>query len=378
MSEHSLPRVLIVTAGYGEGHNSAARGIAEGLKGKAEVRVVDVCKEAMPGTFRVTRKGYLWIISRVPWLWKVLYELSDRVDMSRSGPGLLAPIERKLEELLSEWGPDVVVSTYMVYPYMLDRIAKKTKSKTGRRIPCVTVVTDSIVINKSWVCCDSDLWCVTDDWTREVMERRGVDGEKIRVTGFPVSLRVGGVSGSGDSWVTEEPFKVLYFPQGSPAGAADDLNALFDSGANVWVTCILGRRFRAVYPRIQELKKRYGSRLVIRGWTRRIPDYLGSHHVVVGKAGGATVHEVLAAGRPMLVHYLLPGQEEGNCRLLERLHGGEYVPDSRGLTESISGLMRDDGALWSERRDALKRAAMTGGAEAVAGFALQLAAERSK
>lgn len=363
-----------MTAGYGEGHNSAARGIAEALQGRAEVRVVDVCKEALPRVFKVTRKGYLWMISRTPWLWKLLYEVSDRVDMSRGGPGLLAPIEKKMESLLEEWRPDAVISTYMVYPYMLDRISKRS----GKRIPYVTVVTDSIVINKSWVCCDSDLWCVTDNWTQEVMVHRGVNANLIRVTGFPVSLRVAGVTGAGDSWQAGDPFKVLYFPQGSPAGAEHDLAALFEAGDDVRVTCILGRRFRAVYPHIRELKKRYGSRLAIRGWTKKIPDYLASHHLVVGKAGGATVHEVLAAGKPMLVHYLLPGQEEGNCRLLERLNGGEYVPESSGLTEAVSALMREGGSLWRERRDALKRASMTGGANSVAEFALQLAAGEGK
>ena len=376
MNERSLPRILIISAGYGEGHNSAAKGLAEALKGVAHVRVTDVCQEAMPKTFKLTRSGYLWMISRVPWLWKIFYQVSDRVDMSRGGAGPLAPIERKLESLMKEWQPDVLVSTYMVYPYMLDRIAKRR----AKRVPYMTVVTDSIVINKSWLCCNSDLWCVTDLWTCEEMERRGVPSGKIRVTGFPVSPHLSEAvkGGSGDSWKPGEAFRVLYFPQGKPAGAADDLDAIFKAGDDVRVTCILGRRFRAVYPHIREMRKRYGSRLLIRGWTRRIPEYLASHHLVVGKAGGATVHEVLAAGRPMLVNYLLPGQEEGNCLLLERLNAGEYVPHSSGLTKALSALMCDGGSLWNERRESLKCASMTGGASAIAGFALQLAAERGK
>ena len=92
-----------------------------------------------------------------------------------------------------------------------------------------------------------------------------------------------------------------------------------------------GRRFRRIYPPIRDLRARYGHRLAVRGWTRRVPSYLAASHVVVGKAGGATVHEVLASARPMLVNFLLPGQEEGNARLLEKLGGGRHVPEARAL-----------------------------------------------
>ena len=43
MEKRRLPRILIVTAGYGEGHNSAARGVRDALAGRAEVRVTDLC-----------------------------------------------------------------------------------------------------------------------------------------------------------------------------------------------------------------------------------------------------------------------------------------------------------------------------------------------
>ena len=62
-------------------------------------------------------------------------------------------MEGLLERLLLEWKPDAVVCTYMVYPYMLDSIA----ARTGRAVPYITVVTDSFVINKSWLCADSPL-----------------------------------------------------------------------------------------------------------------------------------------------------------------------------------------------------------------------------
>lgn len=101
--------------------------------------------------FRLTRAAYLWTISRMPRLWKWMYEVSDRRNMAEKPVRGIAPVERLLERLLREWKPDAVVCTYMVYPYMLDSLA----SRTGRAVPYLTVVTDSFVINKSWLCSKS-------------------------------------------------------------------------------------------------------------------------------------------------------------------------------------------------------------------------------
>ena len=103
MEKRRLPRILIVTAGYGEGHNSAARGVRDALAGRAEVRVTDLCAEAMPRMFRLTRAAYLWIISRLPRLWKLMYEVSDKRNLAEKPVKGLAPVERFLERLLRDW-----------------------------------------------------------------------------------------------------------------------------------------------------------------------------------------------------------------------------------------------------------------------------------
>ena len=44
-----------------------------------------------------------------------------------------------------------------------------------------------------------------------------------------------------------------------------------------------------------------------------------THHLVISKAGGATVQEAIAARCPMIVNQVIPGQEEGNARLIWRI-----------------------------------------------------------
>lgn len=374
MDKGRLPRILIVTAGYGEGHNSAARGVRDALAGRAEVRVTDLFAEAMPRMFRLTRAAYLWIISRMPRLWKLMYEVSDKRNLAEKPVKGLAPVERLLERLLREWKPDAVVCTYMVYPYMLDSLA----ARTGSAVPYLTVVTDSCVINKSWLCSESPLWAVTDSWTREIMVEKGLPPDRLYVTGFPVNSGLGALAREHSvTWKEGDPFRVLYFAQRSARFARAELEAMLEASPSIRVTCILGRRFRRIYPRIRDLRARYGRRLAVRGWTRRVPFHLAASHVVVGKAGGATVHEALAAARPMLVNFLLPGQEEGNARLLEKLGGGCHVPDSGALASVLQGMTADGGARWKSMHENLLKAQMTGGSGVIADLVLKLAEERT-
>jgi len=48
-----------------------------------------------------------------------------------------------------------------------------------------------------------------------------------------------------------------------------------------------------------------------------MPARVADAHVVVGKAGGLTVSEALAAGRPMVIAGAVPGNESINARLVE-------------------------------------------------------------
>ena len=368
MSMERFPKVLILSAGYGDGHHAAARGLVEAFQGKAETRMVDLCAEAMPKTFKYTRMGYLWVISRMPGIWKMMYDASDRIDMSEKPIKGLGPVEDLLETILDDWKPDLIISTYMLYPYMLDQLSVKR----GYCIPYITVVTDSIVINKSWTCSQSPLWAVADQWTKQVMIDKGVPAERIAVTGFPVPPYLAKLRQENPKqWKDGEDFEVLYFAQRSPQLAKQEIIQILEAHPNVKVTCILGRKFRNIYPSILALKKQYQGRLIIRGWTRQVPKYLAKAHLVVGKAGGATTHEVLAVGRPLLVNFLLPGQEEGNLQLLEHFGGGLHVPTPEQLGHTISDLLKENGKAWKKMYQAILNANMTGGGEKIVDLALK-------
>jgi processive 1,2-diacylglycerol beta-glucosyltransferase len=91
----------------------------------------------------------------------------------------------------------------------------------------------------------------------------------------------------------------------------------------------------------------------------------------VGTAGGATVHEAIAARCPMLIHHLVPGQEEGNLRLLELIGGGALASKPEDLQHRVTVMLAHDAAAWRGMKNALAAHGKNSGAIAAAKLILE-------
>ncbi len=361
------PRILIVTAAFGEGHNSAARNLSLALTATGAVtQVSDPCQLGVPRLTALVNCGYRYVTTHFPKLWARIYRSTDRCDFNRQRSPVMRLVESAMADLITEFRPSAIVSTYPLYPYFVTRILAETGAKT----PVFIVVTDSIEINAAWLRADCDRWLVTDANTRDAMVRAGLPQEKIVATGFPVHpdfSRLTPVPADAPC----EPFRILYFPTSNLTFVRRHARALLDASPAVRLTVILGRNVRALYSRAREIQLAYPGRVRLIGWTRRVPRHLNEHHLVVGKAGGATVHEAIAARCPMLIHHLVPGQEEGNLRLLEIIGGGHLAETPEALTRSVTDLLADHAAGWRTMKGALARHDRNDGAIAAAGFILK-------
>ena len=365
--------ILILTAGFGEGHNSAAENLNLALNARCKSRCMDPCALGAPFLNDRLRSFYLAVTTHAPWLWRKIYQSTDKQDFSRERLPMMGKPEQKLEEIIRDLKPRAIVSTYPLYPYFIDRIFQRGIP----RVPVFTVVTDSIEINAAWRKAPTDYWLVTDENTRHRMTLQGLDEASVIETGFPVHPHFADIdSVSADDPL--EPFRVLYFPTPKKPHVrriADEiLNASSD---NVNLTIVLGRNVRKLYRRAQELKQKYPGRVKIIGWSKRVPELLTSHHLVVGKAGGATVHESLAAACPMLIHHLVPGQEEGNLNLLKMLNGGHLADSPGELAAHIREMLSENAHGWRAMKLSLSRVARPSAADTATRFILNNTPEPS-
>ena len=78
----------------------------------------------------------------------------------------------------------------------------------------------------------------------------------------------------------------------------------------------------------------------------------------------------------MLIHHLVPGQEEGNLRLLETLGGGTLADSPAALTRQVSDLLANHAAGWRSMKHALARHGRNSGALAATRFILNHIVDR--
>lgn len=359
-------KVLILTAGFGEGHNSAALNLKRALDREAKAICADPCALATPWLNQRLQNFYRRVTTHAPWLWRSIYNSTERQDFSRKRLPFMRKPEEKLSELITEHLPAAIISTYPLYPYFTERIFRKL----GNKVPVFTIVTDSITINAAWRKAPTDYWLVTDEHTKNSLVDQGLPESKIIDTGFPVNPHFADLSPVSDQDEIK-PLRMLYFPTPKKPHVRRVSRELLEStGSDSQLTIVLGKYLRKIHSRAKEIEAEYPGRVTLKGWTKKVPELLNSHHLVVGKAGGATVHEALAAECPMLIHHLVPGQEEGNLALLRRLKGGCLSDTEGSLSKHLSDMLTDNGSLWREMKQNLAKNSRPSAAQQAANFIL--------
>ncbi len=358
-------RILVLTAGFGEGHNAAARNLAAALDaehGPGTAHLADLFALASPRLNAVSRRAYLAAINRTPRLWSRFFAWLDRARPLPRHLWLLRREQACLARLLAATQPAAVCSTYPVYGFMLDALAA-----TGAlRAPHFNIVTDSISIHSLWHLPRCAGWYVPNPDTATVLADAGIPAERIHALGFPVPAILADQAASlhPPNLAAGHRPRILYIINSGTRHAEATARRLL-AEPDWEVTCAVGRD-ETLRTRLQALAARRRTPAVILGWTDQIPRLLLTHHVVISKAGGATTQEAVAARCPMIVNQIVPGQEEGNHELLRRRRIGAYAPDPEAVIAALRTAFAGRGARWREWREALEPLARPQAARAIA------------
>ena len=361
--------VLILTAGFGEGHNAAARNLEQALKeSHPEVAVVvnDIFDESYSWLNRLLQSGYRHVIDRHPSVWSAFYNFLDSSPLVTRGVGFLWMAVNLLADRITRYDADVVVSCFPGYGAFLDQVRRGK----GRRFAYVTVVTDSLTINSIWWRCTSDYFLVPNEPTAKSLEQGGVAREKIRVTGFPVPTVFSDILPERRNPPLDGRWKVLYMVNSAQDMAPDIVRELLGI-ENIALTVTCGRH-EELMKKLQQLATETGKPIELHGWTSEIPSLLRRSHVIISKAGGATVQEALAARTPMIITQVVPGQEEGNAQLLVENGAGEIATTPESIANAVRELFDKSGALYSQRYQATGPLSHPAGSREIANFAASL------
>ena len=297
------PRVLIVTASVGEGHDLPARTLAAQLREERPgVEVVTVDGLAVMGrtVAAVSERAPRVVFFRFGWLWDVGFwffagfrptRRFTQSALTRLGaPGLLG--------LVRTHRPDVIVSTYPHTTEVLGRLRN-----SGRlEVPVCAAVTDLAAL-RYWATPGADVHLVTHvESIDEVYVIAGASAVAQCVQGFtdpaflesrrkdearvalalPADARIVLVSGGG--WGV-----------GRLEAAVEVALSLPQVGL---VVCLCGRNDELQ----RRVERRFAAqeRVRVEGFTEAMPDWLAAADVLVHSTAGLTILEALIRGCPAI------------------------------------------------------------------------------
>jgi processive 1,2-diacylglycerol beta-glucosyltransferase len=367
-----MPDIVILTARFGNGHLSAATNIAAALARdfpSLSVEIVDPFQLTKPRPYQQVQRIYRLAQRRSPLLWHLFFRLADRTPLGRWWVLSNRPLRRFFRDFPAAYRPKAVLNTYAVFPTVLGQYHGRGEPAPFR---LATVLTDSISINRTWLEGPSELFLVSDELTAHAVAGQGVAAEKIVVTGFPTPIQFEhgtpvrtGPRSPGD------PVSILWIAdldRGPLVLLLDRLGAC----SELRLVLAVGRR-----PKLAEALRaaapRWRFALEVIEWEPGISARMPGMDLVITKAGGATVHEALAAGCPVLISRVTPGQEEGNARLVEANGLGRVARGARDLGRILGELEADRFAALEPMRERVARFRRPGAAAHIARLAAAMA-----
>jgi processive 1,2-diacylglycerol beta-glucosyltransferase len=365
-----MKKILILTASFGDGHNAAARNLRDAIElisDESKVEVLDLFESTYGTINTLLKQTYQGLVRFAPTVWSGVFSIFDSPALFRRQLDTMGKLRDSLAAVLQENEPDVVVSTYPVYGHLIQEIYRDHAERPFR---FVTVITDSISVCSAWYRASSDLFVVANDPTAKVLLNNGIPSQYVKALGFPIS----------PIFAQEQPValsaprrddrrKILYVINTGKAKSGKSIDRLLNI-PEVDLTITVGRD-ASLKAKLSERAREFGDRVRVYGWTNQMPHLLMSHHLVIGKAGGAMVQEAIAAKCPMIVNQVIPGQEEGNAALIETLKIGAVAEKGREVRDLVEEAFAHKSRLWQEWRDNLQKVSRPDAAMRIAELILE-------
>jgi UDP-glucose 4-epimerase len=340
--EDRPPRVLVLTADIGEGHDLPARIIKADLEQEvpgAEVEIANGLEAMGKISSRVAREGSRFTFRWLPWLFDVQYWLITKFAPTRWLMHHLSYVlgARGLMRLIEKHDPDVVISTYPGVTAVLGMLRENRRLL----IPVQSAITDLAGL-RYWAHPGVDLHFVTHPESIEEVERLAGPGS-VEWMRPPISRDFLMPRTRTDAReALEVPAHARLVLVSGGGWGIGDLEGAIDvclAGDDPMVACITGRN-EVVR---EKLEQRFGSneRVRILGFTEQMSDWMAAADVMVHSTAGLTVLEAHIRGCPVVSYGFSAGHLRANNAAFERFGLAEVARSEHELSSVLRHLSRE-------------------------------------
>ena len=338
-------KILIVSMTVGSGHVRAGRALAE----YADKYLPDISVEhlnaadiASPLARLFNQKMYETMVSNFPELWGRAYEAFDHrvsAEALRHISQLQAPFCKKLVRYIVSKRPDGIIFTYVGIAQLLSPICHKRLDGVNIGM----VVTDyhgHSLYNMPAI----DRYFVADEYVKDELVSAGVAGERIQVSGMPVSPSFYAKRSVPELktkyGLTNRQPVVLMMPNFLSRDEVEPTIAELLARKPLINLIVVASGNKELYYQISSSPLGDKSNLTLINWTDAMDEFMRLSDVVISKPGGMTVSECISLAKPLVIINPIPGQEERNARFMERNHLGIIARDRRQIIEGVFKSLR--------------------------------------
>jgi processive 1,2-diacylglycerol beta-glucosyltransferase len=339
------PRVLVLHATAGTGHQAAAKALASAIQERdpsAQVREVDTLVFASRFYRSTYVQSYNAMAARAPALWGALYHSWALAPVHRGTAPVRLAIDRinlrRLVRVLERERADAIVCTHFLPVEALSPRRRKLQ------IPLFCVITD-FAAHPFWAFPHVDRYFVAADAVADELAGHGVARERIEVTGIPVDPRFARTLDRGESRrrFALDPARPMVLVMGGGAGVGPIAHLpprIQAHGPRPQVVAVCGNNDK-LRARLQRLPEARGGDLKVMGFTHEVDVLLTAADVVVSKAGGLTCSEALIKSTPLVIFRPTPGQEVANANFLESRGAAVHADSIDEVATQVEALLSD-------------------------------------
>lgn len=344
------PKVLILTAKYGNGHVQVSKTLVKQCKdmGIEEVVVSDLYAESNPVFTEITQYLYLKSFTIGKQFYRMFYYGVDKIYNKKLLTLYFKLGNKRLFELIEKEQPDLIINTFPII------VVPEYRRRTGHIIPTFNVLTD-FCLHKIWVHQNIDKYYVASKRVKEKVMSLGIHPASVKVTGIPIRS------------VFEEnldkneicrkygldPNKKILLVMAGAHGVLKNVKELCESfleDQDLQTVVVCGNN-AVLKENLETITGKNVRNLKLLGYVERVDELFRVASCMVTKPGGITLSEAAAVGVPVILFKPVPGQEKENALFFEENEAAVVVNRSEEVYETVSSLLKDDKKLKRMKRN---------------------------